>query len=165
MTTKEYYNRNADSLRAKAREYYLANRDRRIAYSKEYVVKNKEKVRAKEREYYQKHKEKRKASAAKWSAANRDKVNIWRKATRGQSRALIANWKASGCSQCGAKDNIHAHHVRGIKKFNIAQAGDRAVKTVTVELAKCVPLCRNCHIALHASVRRTPLPQFHRSSA
>lgn len=53
-----------------------------------------------------------------------------------------------GCADCGF--NAHPEcldfdHVRGEKKFNLAQAQTRNWADVEMEIAKCDVVCANCH--------------------
>lgn len=57
---------------------------------------------------------------------------------------------ASGCVDCGYKENAKAldfDHVRGKKEFNIGDISQRSVsdERLMVEVAKCDVRCANCH--------------------
>lgn len=74
---------------------------------------------------------------------------------RTERKLLVASFKKKGCLVCPEKDPvcIHAHHTLAqTKKFNIADGVKRKVGLgkLKEELAKCVPLCANCHLKLHA---------------
>lgn len=78
---------------------------------------------------------------------------------REQSRAIVDAFKSSGCSMCEETDPccIDAHHVDpSEKEFDIGRMmqGRFLPERVSVELEKCVPLCRNCHAKLHARSSR-----------
>lgn len=61
------------------------------------------------------------------------------------------------CVDCGFKDTraLEFDHIRGIKKFNIADAPGRmtSVTTLYEEINKCEVRCSNCHKILTA-IRR-----------
>lgn len=43
---------------------------------------------------------------------------------------------------------IDAHHINpDIKEFNISDT--RGIKSIKLELEKCIPLCSNCHKEFH----------------
>jgi len=66
----------------------------------------------------------------------------------------IEEYKASkGCTICGEMDPccIDFHHTDPSKKENaISNMRHCSWDTVLVEVAKCIPLCRNCHAKVHA---------------
>ena len=62
-------------------------------------------------------------------------------------------WREQGCLVCGIADYrvIAAHHVDPAEKDrSVSRIVD--VESVKVELAKCVPLCANHHILVHAAL-------------
>lgn len=76
------------------------------------------------------------------------------KASRRQSelllahRAALAPLKASACTDCGRvfpPCAMDFDHVRGDKRFNIADAWMRGKGALHGELAKCELVCSNCH--------------------
>ena len=76
-----------------------------------------------------------------------------RKAYRKKLLDVYIGWRKQGCSRCGFPDwrAIDAHHINASEKdSNIApliRSGMR--RKLERELAKCVPLCRNCHAIQH----------------
>lgn len=51
------------------------------------------------------------------------------------------------CADCDLRDPIvmEFDHVRGVKKFNIANAKDKPLAKVEEEIEKCDIVCANCH--------------------
>ena len=76
------------------------------------------------------------------------------------NKQLIANFKANGCRNCHYNDNpssIDAHHVDPSTKEHLVSTmiNSSTPKQLERELAKCIPLCANCHRLLHIKKRRT----------
>lgn len=86
----------------------------------------------------------------KYRAAYRRKAYAYRKETTAAARA----WKAAGCLICAESDPvvIEAHHVdprlKSALVSRLVTGGNMGL--LVSELAKCVPLCSNCHTRLHA---------------
>lgn len=76
------------------------------------------------------------------------------------NRLTLAAWKAQGCRICGEEDVdvIEAHHIHPEEKaFTIAGgARNRSPLVFAAELAKCVPLCCNCHRRVELGVIDVP---------
>ncbi len=76
------------------------------------------------------------------------------------NRAALASWKAAGCRICGEEDVdvIEGHHVDpGEKLFTTSGGALRRPPLVfAAELAKQVPLCRNCHRRVEIGVLELP---------
>lgn len=70
-----------------------------------------------------------------------------RKETRKLITQFLWDYKLKHPCKCGEADPIllEFDHVRGTKKFNIANAVQYAMKTVSTEIAKCVVKCVSCH--------------------
>ena len=61
--------------------------------------------------------------------------------------------KGNGCKKCGYNKNysaLHFHHLSN-KLFNLdsRNIGNRSLKSLLLELDKCVLLCANCHAEEH----------------
>jgi hypothetical protein len=62
----------------------------------------------------------------------------------------------TSCCACGATEKIEFHHVdKRTKRFGISAGEGYSWHALWDELAKCVPLCRRCHSAVH---RKRPDP-------
>lgn len=76
------------------------------------------------------------------------------------NRGALTSWKAQGCTLCGESDPdvIEAHHVRPEEKVFTLSGGARRRSPLVfaAELAKCVPLCRNCHRRVELGVLSLP---------
>ena len=90
---------------------------------------------------YQRIKEERKAQIKKRNDEHQSKI-----------RAIKLE---TGCAHCGTKENVSElqfHHVdRSSKDFNISRARSHSWKKIEEEMAKCIVLCRECHINEHRS--------------
>lgn len=67
---------------------------------------------------------------------------------------IIYEWKRQGCCVCAesALCCIDAHHKNQKEKdHNIGKLvyGAKALTTIPKELAKCIPICANCHRKYH----------------
>lgn len=76
------------------------------------------------------------------------------------NRGALASWKAQGCALCGEEDPdvIEAHHIRPEEKSFTLSGGARrrSILIFAAELAKCVPLCCNCHRRVELGVLSLP---------
>jgi hypothetical protein len=91
------------------------------------------------RKYYEKHKDKAKAAAREW---NKQQYKL--------IKGYVEQYKREHpCVDCGEGDPIvlDFDHVRGVKRFSVANAarGKHAMSTVIEEIAKCEVRCANCH--------------------
>lgn len=72
-------------------------------------------------------------------------------AERGKhAQEVIRTVKSVPCTDCKQRYPHYVmefDHVRGIKRYNIANAGQGSAKTFIDELAKCDVVCGNCHNA------------------
>jgi len=85
---------------------------------------------------------------------NKCSTNVRRKDLK--KRAVV--YKGGKCIGCGynkCKKALTFHHLNPKKKrFNIARASNYSWEKLKPELDKCVLLCSNCHIEVHAGIRR-----------
>jgi hypothetical protein len=69
---------------------------------------------------------------------------------RQRRRELYAEFRARGCIRCGEAEPgvIDAHHLdRTAKRFGVGSPPTWvSVADMEAELAKCIPVCSNCHI-------------------
>lgn len=67
---------------------------------------------------------------------------------------LLDEFYKNGCSICDIKNRVvlQAHHkVPHLKTFSIGNAfQNSSISAFKAELAKCAPLCANCHLLVHA---------------
>ena len=73
------------------------------------------------------------------------------------NQEMVAEFRSAGCLLCPEKQDccLQAHHIERTKKeFNISEAvrGSYTAKRMKAELSKCVCLCANCHMKLHAGL-------------
>lgn len=70
-----------------------------------------------------------------------------------RNREIISQAKAGGCVACGETDQVclDMHHLDpGEKEFLVSRAQAMSEERLRAEIAKCVPLCVNCHRKFHA---------------
>lgn len=99
-----------------------------------------------QKKYWQKYYEANKEDVKRRAAAHS-------KATRQKKRQAIIDAKSKPCMDCGVEYpyyKMQFDHVRGEKKFNIANAGHDSWgyvswKDLLEEIAKCEVVCANCH--------------------
>lgn len=76
------------------------------------------------------------------------------------NRAALAAYKARGCLICGEEDVdvIELHHVDPSQKLFTCSGGAlrKNILVFAAELAKQVPLCRNCHRRVELGVIQLP---------
>lgn len=76
-----------------------------------------------------------------------------------KNRLLFEWYKAvkesTNCLNCGSDDRIDFHHVDPKSKrstvFNLV-VNDKPKHIIELEMRKCVPLCKECHIGVHDGV-------------
>jgi hypothetical protein len=69
-----------------------------------------------------------------------------------RNHAIIHSYKSGvSCLHCGTFDNLTFHHRDPTqKKFTIGQnGGNKTVKQLKAEIAKCDLVCRTCHDKIH----------------
>ena len=105
--------------------------------------------------YYTAHKAKiSKKNKARY-AANKDKIKAATRARRTEIYYKIFKIRYdAACTVCGYSDYraLDFHHVEPADKIDtIAQLANRSVSwhRIETELAKCVPICANCHRIEH----------------
>jgi hypothetical protein len=116
------------------------------------MAKSLEEKRARGREYMQKRRledpESVRAINDRWRLNNPDKVRAGNNRTRAKVRAAIEEAKSVPCVDCGIQYPTHVmdlDHVRGAKEFSLACAEFQSMKRIRAEIAKCDPVCSNCH--------------------
>ncbi len=89
---------------------------------------------------------------------HRNKCNVCYAGMKKDRRQSIFEWfkaikKNSSCAQCGNNDFrvIEFHHSDGNKEFNVSEGVMKGLsrERILAEIAKCTPLCANCHRILH----------------
>jgi hypothetical protein len=83
----------------------------------------------------------------------------WAKERKRKQNETKNKLKAGGCVNCGEKELccLDFHHI-GEKSFGIGGSDGknnmsyRTPKSIELEAAKCIVLCRNCHAKLHAGL-------------
>ena len=76
---------------------------------------------------------------------------------RSKIKTIILEYKKSKtCSMCSEADPVclqFHHRDPKIKDFTIAGSHRRSWNSIESEINKCIILCANCHLKLHASIR------------
>lgn len=115
-----------------------------------YKERNPEKVKRSNAESYVKNKESRLLKATTYRKENRQKIKESAALSRIQKREIIEKVKDHPCLDCGGRfpsECMDFDHVRGVKRFNIANIGgsSMSVDVLFEEMAKCEIVCANCH--------------------
>jgi len=144
---RERYAKNKEQMRARNRKYYQEHRRelrlKKNAYVAERRLENPEEVRRREREYYAKH---------------RAQYLQTREKRRQEKILKLNEYKATlKCSMCGQSFPNHPavmefHHTGKDPKsetIGVIMRENPSSKRLQTELAKCIPLCANCHRRLH----------------
>lgn len=99
-----------------------------------------------------------------WKQENLGKVKAWRKRDvktwQAKNRAWLWEYKSTlDCSRCGYNSHpaaIQFHHVNG-KTMNISEMVRKySIEKIKGEIAKCIPLCANCHTIEHCDGNNEP---------
>ncbi len=92
-----------------------------------------------------------------WIRNNPEKYRIMRRAQEARRQAKVREWmdafKASHPCACGESDVacLEFHHADDeTKRFSMAKHKDYTLTAIMRELAKCEPMCANCHRKGHA---------------
>ncbi len=96
-------------------------------------------------------------SDPEFKAKHLEMVRVYDVKIRARSKTLVAAFRAAGCRLCPETTAccLVAHHVDpSTKEFNIGEAHWQKIGHVRIaqELAKCVCLCMNCHMKVHAGL-------------
>ena len=124
-----------------------------------YAATQKEPHRVAARKYYATHKEKCRADTRKYYAARKDQLNAATRESRRVMREWVAGIKASlKCSKCGEARPIclDFHHTDSSNKESSISGlldANKNKEQILNEIAKCVVLCKNCHVVLHEEHR------------
>lgn len=144
MTSKAYYQKHKEEIKAKNRIYKQTHREQCNAYNREYRKRNYEYFRAYKKQYGEEHREELKEKANKYRTDNIDTVRAWRRnyynkhrdACIEHAKKLTKTRKMMGdssdkkCEKCGAS-NPQIHHL----DYN--------------DLTKIMWLCPKCHGEWH----------------
>lgn len=99
-------------------------------------------------EYREKNKEKRKEYAKQLHQRKKDAGLIKKKVRRPSKASVYAEMKDNFCKDCGGVFPpcvLDFDHVKGNKKFNIANSAGYSLDEFIEELRKCEVVCSNCH--------------------
>ena len=120
-------------------EYYSRNREKKCKYAKEFRASRTPEEREKNLSYNRKY---NKEHAQEKAAQNRKYIE--------RRKAWLLDYKKTHpCEECGEAHPacIDFHHLNPEnKKFAISDNGrGKCLETLKKEIAKCRPLCANCH--------------------
>lgn len=126
--------------RAHRQKYRAEHREEIAAYKRRYHHENREKVNAAQRAFQ--------ASHPGWKRDCRMRSKL-----KSPAYQMYVEWRRQPCAQCGIEDwrVVQAHHVDpSSKEFSVSELA-RLMESglLEAELAKCTPLCANCHMILH----------------
>lgn len=144
------------------REWRTANPDR-VEQVRTYNRLYSRKLRAdpvnkvKHREYIKLYMRKRRADPEYWNAILAKQKIEARRRRKERKRWFTAFKKNISCITCGCTKRLHFHH-RDIRPGNVCVSAlvtqGRSMKQILKEIAKCEPLCFECHHKLHTAERR-----------
>lgn len=92
-----------------------------------------------------------------WQKRNSIRLHQYRKNRYEKTRNFYIEYKKTlVCSQCGFNDwrILEFHHINGEKNYKdlwVSRLLSKSINRVKEEIAKCVPLCPNCHALIHLS--------------
>ena len=93
--------------------------------------------------------EKQRAAERRWYEANRAKVAAKKDRKRERLRELVRAAKDHPCTDCGVRYPYYVmdlDHVSGEKAMIVSKLVNfGATQRVVDEIAKCEPVCANCH--------------------
>ena len=117
-----------------------------------YRLRNAEKVKMWKRAWMKKNRDKARRWEIAWRAANPESVaRMARKCLDGKQGMVNAR-RAKSCRVCESRHRLDLHHVDPTTKmFNLSSAPSRSA--IAEEAAKCVTLCRSCHMKVENRIR------------
>jgi hypothetical protein len=130
MTTKE--------ARAKAMREYLNDPDH---------PERLEKKKRRDREYYLKNREKKLADVKEWYEDNKESVSKRMKGYRAEIREMVRVAKAVPCADCGnsfPQAAMEFHHLDPSQKSGEV-CNQSTPNAAQKEMDKCIVVCANCH--------------------
>ena len=96
----------------------------------------------------------------KWYAAGRKANRVNRNLKARQRRVAFMHELKTGkvCVTCGESDisKLDFHHINPATKLFAVGSGDRGIKAIRAEVAKCELLCKPCHLERHKTMKKTP---------
>jgi hypothetical protein len=160
---RRHYEKNAGQLEAYQRKYYEEHKDyvkaRERKYAHEHLEDTRAKRMARQREYRLKNPEYNRKKCREYYVAHREKEIQRRIKDIQRGKQKLYEYKATlNCSRCGRSfpdcpaviDLHHKGEDPKLKKVNLlVGASGLSSKRVQAELAKCIPLCANCHRIVH----------------
>lgn len=122
------------------------------------------------RKWRESHREAKALYNKKYSAQHREATALYRKKYNARHREVLrarrASWEphlslvASRCARCGGfrgEVAMHLHHLDPeTKLFGVGEAMSARSfpdANILLEIERCVPLCRGCHLAVHKQIR------------
>lgn len=91
----------------------------------------------------------------KWYKNNSEKVYNYSLKRRFRNKDFVSDFKKDKCcSKCGESHPacLNFHHIdESLKRYNISEMKRTtySIKTIKIEIEKCIILCANCHRKLH----------------
>ena len=85
---------------------------------------------------------------ANYQKANPELRKKWKRAAANKKRDLVRAAKNVPCTDCGVSYPywvMDLDHCRGTKDFNLGNYAKYGLEKVKKEIAKCDPVCSNCH--------------------
>jgi len=151
---REYYQKNKERIKAKEREYRQEHSVERLATKSKYRQGHRKEAHAYDAEYRLKHRTQNKNYRIKNREHIRDRDRRVRMNKRNWLSELKTNIKCSMCGQffpdCPSIIEFH-HEGKDPKRMEIARmvGTGGSEEAVHREIAKCIPLCANCHRRVH----------------
>jgi len=116
---------------------------------------------------YEKHKESRKAWQTNYRRKNPDKIFEQQARYRNEHSDELAEIKKKHrdefrekwysdlfCDHCESEENLSFHHLDpNTKIYGISEMEYKNTLEILAEMAKCIVLCNNCHMKVHANIR------------
>lgn len=106
------------------------------------------------------HLDKMRSYRRKWYRENKAHAKQTVLRRRRDLKTFVNAYKAKhGCQSCPEHDPdcLVFHHCNGAKERTISRAilHGWSIEKLTLEISKCVVLCANCHLKLHAKMARS----------
>lgn len=149
-------------------DYYAANREHVKAYNDRWRKSNPEKIKAKDKAYYEANSEAIKAKVSAKAQEHRDKKDevylrrlarqsVYSEKRRQEGRDIILAHKLANPCSCGESNPdclVFHHRDPNEKEEGVTRMISFGRQKLLAEIEKCDVLCSNCHLKLHARLRR-----------
>ena len=160
---KEHPRKYTEAQKARRRDRYWKDPDKMRKLSRDWASKHPEKARSWASRWYHNNPERGKITRKEYYKKHPEVTReSWRRSKAGRTEFVNDIKRGLRCSMCGQSfpdfpSIIDFHHAGKEPKSEgvaILMGHVKSEKAILAEIAKCMPLCANCHRMLHSDERK-----------